>query len=253
MPEIRKETLATFEAQMQRIKRVAQEGMARVEDLPSTSNFNEAKRKLGLTVKADMKRAMDIIGDAMEDLLNGIESIFSDSLNVNGSEMGALDVVMGRKIILHFTKSLSSSEEGLLRMVEELRVWTCLAPIIKRDKLNALIQTLKDLESPVTAGTVMTLVKEGIPTRMDDFIDYVVELVVKDLGDLETITISPWKALSSKSIFEISSTSLVNPEPLQTSSKTDTQVEVARNDASTRLTLDKLKTRFRNASSALNK
>ena len=68
------------------MKRVAQEGMARMEDLPSNVNINETKRSLGVTVKADMKKAMNIIGDAMEDLLDGIENIFIDYSNLNGSD-----------------------------------------------------------------------------------------------------------------------------------------------------------------------
>ena len=227
--------------------------MAKVEDLPSMVNINETKRSLGLTLKADMKKAMDIICDAMEDLLNGIESIFMDSLNANGSEMGTLDTLMARKIVLRFLKSLSSSEEGLLRMVEDLRIWICLAPLVKKDKLNALLIALKNLKAPVTAGMVLSLIKEGIPTRLDEFIEYMVDLTERDMGKMDLITISPWQALSEKSSIEISETSLVNPVPVQTSSRNDLQMQPPKQDTSTRITLDRLKMRFRDASSALGK
>ena len=233
------------------MKRIAQEGMAKVEDLPSMVNINETKRSLGLTLKADMKKAMDIICEAMEDLLNGIEAIFMDSINANGSEMGTLDTLMARKIVLRFLKSLSSSGEGLLKMVEDLRIWICLAPIVKKDKLNALLVALKNLKAPVTAGMVLSLIKEGIPTRLDEFIDYMVESTERELGKMDLITISPWQTLSEKSSIEISETSLVNPVPVQTSSRNDLQAP--KDDTSTRVTLDRLKMRFRDASSALGK
>ena len=235
------------------MKRMAQEGMAKVEDLPSTVNINETKRSLGLTLKADLKRAMDIIGDAMEDLLSGLETIFMDSLNANGSEMGTLDTLMARKIVMRFLKSLSSSEEGLLRMIEDIRIWICLAPMVKKDKLNALLVALKNLKAPVTAGMVLGLIKEGIPTRLDEFIEYMVESTERDLGKMDLITISPWQALSVKSSIEISDTTLVNPVPVHTSSAMDVQQPQPKKDTSTRVTLDRLKMRFRDASSALGK
>ena len=127
-----------------------------------------------------------------------------------------------------------------------------MAPLIKKDKLNALINALKGLKSPVKASTVMMMVKEGVPTRLDDLIDHLTEVTTKELGNLELITVAPWNSLQSKSAIELSSTSLANPLPLHTSSRTETSVE-QRNDASTRVTLDKIKQRFRNASSALDK
>ena len=227
--------------------------MAKIEDLPSSANINETKRTLNLNLKTDMKKAMNIITDAMMDLLTGIESIFVDASDMNGTEMGTLDVVLGGKMLVKFVKNLSSSEEGLLAMVEDIRIWEFLAPLVKKDKLNALIVALKNLKAPVNASTVLMMVREGVPTRLDRLIDHLVEVTTKELGNLDQITVAPWQALSSKSSIEISTTSLVNPVPLHTSSRTENSVETPRNDASTRDTLDKIKQRFRNASSALDK
>ena len=235
------------------MKRMAQEGMAKLEDIPSSMNLDETKRTLNLNLKTDMKKAMNIITSAMMDLLTGIEDIFLNANEMNGTEMSTLDVMMGGKILVKFVRSLSSSDEGLLRMVEDIRVWEFLAPLIKKDKLNALINALKGLKSPVKASTVMMMVKEGVPTRLDDLIEHLTEVTTKELGNLELITVAPWNSLSSKSAIELSSTSLANPLPLHTSSRTETSVEQTRNDASTRVTLDKIKQRFRNASSALDK
>ena len=235
------------------MKRMAQEGMAKIEDIPSSMNLNETKRTLDLNLKTDMKKAMNIISNAMMDLLAGIEDIFMNASEMNGTEMNTLDVVMGGKILVKFVRSLSSSDEGLLRMIEDLRVWEFLAPLVKKDKLNALIRALKELKSPVKASTVLMMVKEGMPTRLDDLVDHLTEGTIKELGNLDLITVAPWRSLSSRSAIEMSSTSLTNPVPLHTSSRMGLSTEQPRNDASTRMTLDKIKQRFRNASSALDK
>ena len=237
---------------MQRVKRLAQEGMAKVEDLPSSMNLNETKRSLNLTLKTDMKKAMKIISDAMMDLLTGIEDIFMDAAGMNGTEMATMDMIMGGKVVVKFIKSLSSSEEGLLKLVEDIRIWEFMAPLVKKDRLNALIQALKTLKAPVKASTVVTMVKEGLPTRLDELIDHLVEVTAKDLGDLDTITVAPWQMVASRSSIEISSTSILDPVPLHTSSKTEMAVTAPKNDLSTRSTLDKIKQRFKNASSQLD-
>ena len=235
------------------MKRMAQEGMAKIEDIPSAMNLSEAKRTLDLNLKTDLKKAMNIISNAMMDLLSGIEDIFLNASEMNGTEMSTLDMVMGGKILVKFVRSLSSSDEGLLKMVEDIRVWEFLAPLVKKDKLNALIAALKGLKAPVKASTVMMMMREGVPTKLDGLIDYLTEVTTKELGTLELITVAPWTALSSRSAIEMSSTSLVNPVPLHTSSRTDMAASQPKNDASTRVTLDKIKQRFRNASSALDK
>ena len=124
---------------------------------------------------------------------------------------------------------------------------------LQKDKLNALLVALKNLKAPVTAGMVLGLIKEGIPTRLDEFIEYMVESTERDLGKMDLITISPWQALSVKSSIEISDTTLVNPVPVHTSSAMDVQQPQPKKDTSTRVTLDRLKMRFRDASSALGK
>ena len=226
--------------------------MAKVEDLPSSMNLEKTKRTLNLTLKTDMKKAMNIISDAMMDLLTGIEDIFMDAAGMNGTEMTTMDMMMGGKLVVKFVRALSSSEEGLLKLVEDIRVWEFLAPLVKKDKLNALIQALKALKAPVKASTVIMMVKEGLPTRLDDLIDHLVEVTAKDLGDLDTITVAPWQVVASRSSIELSSTSISDPIPLHTSSKTEMAAPMPRNDMSTRSTLDKIKQRFKNASSQLD-
>ena len=162
-----------------------------------------------------------------------------------------MDLVLGGKIILKFFTSLSHSSEGLLTLIEDIRIWECSAPIAKKDKLNALILALKNLKEPVLAGTVIRIVQEGIPTRMDSLIKHLTESLSLELGGLDVITVSAWKNLAAKSSIEISNTSLVNPVPIATSSGTNQQNQLPSNE--TRVTLDRLKEKFRNATAALNK
>ena len=235
------------------MKRMAQEGMAKIEDIPSSMNLSETKRKLDLNLKTDLKKAMNIISNAMMDLLTGIEDIFLNANEMNGTEMSTLDIMMGGKILVKFVRSLSTSDEGLLKMVEDIRVWEFLAPLVKKDKLNALIGALKGLKAPVKASTVMMMVREGVPTKLDELVDHLTEVTTKELGSLDSITVAPWTSLSSRSAIEMSSTTLVDPVPLHTSSRTDVAGTQQKTDTSTRMTLDKIKQRFRNASSALDK
>ena len=138
-------------------------------------------------------------------------------------------------------------------MVEDIRVWEFLAPTVKKDKLNALIEALKGLKAPVKASTVMMMMREGVPTKLDGLVDHLTEATTKELGNLDLITVAPWTSLSSRSAIEMSSTTLTDPVPLHTSSRTDATATQPKNDTSTRMTLDKIKQRFRNASSALEK
>ena len=170
------------------MKRMAQEGMAKIEDIPSSMNLSEAKRTLDLNLKTDLKKAMNIISNAMMDLLTGIEDIFLNATEMNGTEMCTLDIMMGGKVLVKFVRSLSSSDEGLLKMVEDIRVWEFLAPLVKKDKLNALIGALKNLKAPVKASTVMMMMREGVPTKLDGLIDHLTEVTTKELGNLDLIT-----------------------------------------------------------------
>ena len=251
-PEIRRETLTCFESQKQRITREAQMGMARAEDLPSAWNMSEARRNLELMLKTDLKHGLNVFSDMITELLTGIEHIFSDPMNLNQQELKAMDLVMGGQIVLKFFKSLPASDEGLAKLIHDLRIWEISAPAMKKDKLNALIQALKGLKQPVLAGTVARILQEGLPTRMDLLINHLSEMTTKELGSLDVITIAQWDKAADKSFLEkeISSTSLVNPIPVATSSGLDNSTT---SESTTLQTLDKLKEKLRLASANLQK
>ena len=240
--------MKTFEAQKDRFCRIAQDGMVRAQDLPTSFNVTATEKSLSLALKADIKKSMNIISKTMVDLLNGLEEIFTDPMNLDEAESRSLDLVWGGKIILKFFTSLSNSNEGLLTLIEDLRIWECSAPSIKRDQLNALILTLKNLKEPVLAGTVIRIVQEGIPTRMDSLIKHLTDSLSHELGGLDAITVAAWTVLASKSSIEISDTTLVNPVPVATSSATNQPVQ-QKND--TRVTLDRLKAKFKDATNSL--
>ena len=250
-PEIRRECMATFEAQKDRFCRIAQEGMVKSRDLPSAYNVSETEKSLSIALRADVKKSMDVISRIITDLLSGLEEIFSDPMNLDDAESRSMDLVLGGKVIFKFFTSLLNSSEGLLTLIEDIRIWECSAPIAKKDKLNALILALKNLKEPVLAGTVIRIVQEGIPTRMDSLIKHLTESLSGELGGLDIITVSAWNNLASKSSIEISSTSLVNPTPMATSSGINQPTQLSSNQ--TRVTLDRLKEKFKNATEALNK
>ena len=225
--------------------------MALAKDIPSESNLSRTKRAMELALKADLNKAMDIIVNTMTELLSGIEDIFTDPLNPNNTEMGTLDLVLGGKMVLKFFKSLSTTDEGLFNMIEDLRVWECSSPLVKKDRLNALIDALKALKAPVMAGTVVRLVKEGIPTRLDHLVEHLMGITEKELGPIDVIPVAPWQQLSVKSSIEGSDTSVGDRAPMATSSRLEIPVNIPTNDTSTRMTLDKLKQKIRNASSKL--
>ena len=204
---------------------------------------------MSLALKADVKRSMDVISKTMMDLLSGLEEIFSDPMNLDDAEARSMDLVLGGKSLLKFFTSLSNSSEGLLTLIEDLRIWEKCAPAVKKDQLNALILALKNLKEPVLAGTVIRIVQEGMPTRMDSLIKHLTDSLSQELGGLDVITVSAWTNLASKSSIEISDTTLVNPVPVATSSATNQQTP----RADTRVTLDRLKARFKNATDALSK
>lgn len=235
------------------MKRFVQDGMCKKEDLPSAWNINETKRSLGLALKADLANGLDIISKMFTELLDGIEQFFDDPVAMNGDESKAMDLILGGKLILKFFTDLPNTDEGVVRLVEDLRLWEVSAPIIKKDKLNALIKALKGLEEPVSAGQVIQLVANGLPTRMDPLIQHLSDITVKELGDLQIITIAPWSKSSSKSILEteISDTTLANPAPVRTSS--EMEPGPSRRESNVRLTLDKLKDKLKTASSALTR
>ena len=231
---------------------MAREGMVRAEDLPSAHNFLETKKSLGLALKADVKKSMDIISKTMIDLLSGLEDIFTDPMNLDEAESRSMDLVLGGKAILKFFMSLSDSNDGLLKLVEDLRVWECTAPTVKKDKLNALIVALKNLKEPVLATTVINIMQTGMPTKLDSLIDHLSDSLTKELGSLSVITVAPWNAVAARSSIEISSGSLSQMVPVATSSAAG-EVGTPRSDQSTRATLDRLKEKFQEATSALNR
>ena len=129
--------------------------------------------------------------------------------------------------------------------------WERSASITKKDQLNVLIGALKNLKEPVLAGTVIRIVQEGIPTRMDSLISHLTDSLSHELGGIDVITVSAWNHLASKSSIEISDTTLVNPIPVATSIATNQQGQSS--STQTRVTLDRLKAKFKNATDALAK
>ena len=242
--------MKTFDAQKDRFCRLAQDGMVRAKDLPTAFNVSETEKSLSLALKADIKRSMDIISKTMIDLLSGLEEIFTDPMNLDDAEARSMDLVLGSKVILKFFTSLSSSNEGLLKLIQDIRIWERSAPAVKKDQLNALIVALKNLKEPVLAGTVIRIVQEGIPTRMDTLINHLIESLSSELGGIDRITVAAWDNLASKSSLELSDTTLVNPIPVATSSATGTSQQSSNQ---TRVTLDRLKAKFKNATNALSK
>ena len=243
--------MKVFDTHKDRFCRIAQEGMVRAQDLPTALNVSETKRSLGLALKADIKKSMDVISKTMIDLLTGLEDIFMDPMNLNDAETRSMDLVLGSKLILKFFTSLSRSSEGLLNLIEDIRIWEKSAPSIRKDQLNALIVALKNLKEPVLAGTVIRIVQEGLPTRMDSLIKHLTDSLSQELGGLDLVTVSAWNHLASKSSIEISDTTLVNPTPVATSSASNLLQPQSTNQ--TRITLDRLKAKFRDATDALSK
>ena len=164
-----------------------------------------------------------------------------------------MDLIMSGRIILKFFTDLPSSDEGLARLIRDLRNWELTAPVVRKDKLNALIQALKGLKQPVLAGTVVRILQEGLPTRMDLLINHLSEMTVKNLGSLDVITIAQWDKVADKSFLEkeISSTSVVNPVPIATSS--GLEIPDQSTESTTIQTLDKLKEKLRLASANLSR
>ena len=123
--------------------------MVRSKDLPTAFNVSETEKSLSLALKADIKKNMDVISKTMLDLLSGLEEIFTDPMSLDDAEARSMDLVLGSKIILKFFTSLSTSSEGLLNLIEDIRIWERSAPITKKDQLNTLITALKNLKEPV--------------------------------------------------------------------------------------------------------
>ena len=238
------------------MKRFYQEGMLKAEDVPSSTNMAETKKSLGLALKADLKEALEMFSTTMIECLTGIEKIFLDPINLNETELKTMDLILGSKLILQFFRGLSDSDDGLMELIEGLRVWEKSAPSVKKDRLNTLILGLKALKEPLMASTVVRMLREGLPSRMDNLIDHLTTTTVKAMGPINIIPIAPWQTLSAKSslelcpAMEISSTSVVNPTPVATSSVIDTSE--TRQESATRAALTQLRLRLRQAPSALD-
>ena len=223
-----------------------QEGLLRAEDAPSEMNMTKTKESISLELRAEMKMALEIFSTTIMDCLTGIEKIFLDPINLNESELKTMDLILGSRLILKFFTGLSNSEEGLMKIVEDLRIWECSAPTVKKDGLNTLIMALKALKEPVTVGMVSNILREGLPSRLDKLLDHMTEITSKTLGPVEVITVAPWQTVSSRSALEceISDTTLVDPTPVATSSKSQVRDSTS-NEDSIRSTLEKLKSKIR--------
>ena len=256
-PEIRKSAFAVFDEQKDRMRRYYQEGMLKSEDVPSSINMAQTKESLSIALKADLKEALETFAKTMVECLNGIENIFLDPMNLDEAELKTMDLILGSKLLLKFFMGLSRSDEGLMDLIEGLRVWECSAPMVKKDRLNALILALKNLKSPLMAATVVRMLREGLPSRLDQLIDHLTKTTVKTMGPLEVITIAPWQEISARSSLElvnneeISSTSLVNPTPIATSSAVEISREIS--NLPTRAIMDRLKEQLQQASSSLDR
>ena len=246
-----------FDDQKDRMKRYCQEGMVKSEDLPSSSNMQETKKSLGLALKVDMKEALEIFSKTIVECLQGIEKIFLDPVNLDESELKTMDLILGSRIILKFFTGLSNSENGLMEVIEALRVWECSAPMVKKDRLNALIVALKNLKEPLTAGTVVRMLREGLPSRMDQLIDHLTETTAKTMGSIEFITLATWQSMASRSSLELSTTSIIYANPVATSSAIEATTSAAPDrvyqTSATREAMDKLQKKILEAGSALDK
>ena len=245
--------MAVFDSMKARMRSYYQEGLLKAEDAPSEMNMSKTKETISLELKAEMRQAFDIFSNTIMECLSGIEKIFSDPINLNESELRTMDLILGSRLILKFFTGLSSSEEGLMKVVEDLRIWEVSAPTIRKDGLNTLIKALKGLKDPVLVGTVASILREGLPSRLDNLLDHLIDTTTKTLGPVDVITVSAWNQVSAKSSLErVSSTTLVDPVPLATSSRTALEVSTA-SESSTRETLEKLKSKIRQARSQLDK
>ena len=231
-----------------------QEGLLKAADAPSEMNMVETKKAIRLELKAEMRQTFDIFSKTIMDCLQGIENIFSDPVNLNEAELQTMDLILGSRLILKFFTGLSSSEEGLMKIIEDLRIWEKSAPVVRKDRLNTLIAALKGLKEPVVAGQVASMLRDGLPSRLDALIDHLIDTTSTTLGDVGVITVAPWTSIASKSSLEgaISSTSVVNPVPIHTSSRVEME-NPSSPELSTRDTLEKLKSKIRDARSAIDR
>ena len=210
----------------------------------------ETKESLLLTLRGELKEAIQIFSNTMLECLAGIENIFLDPVNLDEAELKTMDLILGSKLVLQFFRGLSTTDDGLMELIEGLRVWERSAPSTKKDRLNTLILGLKNLKDPLMANTVIQMLREGLPSRMDNLIDHLMVTTTKTMGPMNVIPVAPWQSLSNRSSLElantgneISSTSVVNPEPQATSSVINTNG--AREISTTRSNMIKLQEKLR--------
>ena len=180
-------------------------------------------------------------------------TILTTDVGLHESEARLMDVVFSSNLLVKFFGGLSGSAEGLGHVIEDLRIWERSAPSTRVETLDALIAALKLLQPPIYADQVVSLLREGLPTKMDSLMGHMERMARKDLGDLKRVPLMSWEKYSPKSTVEnsISDATLQNPVPQATSSVLEH--EDRDKAASTRATLDKLKAKLEKASTSVSK
>ena len=164
-----------------------------------------------------------------------------------------MDSIFSSNILVKFFGELSSSENGLGHLVEELRVWERSAPPSRVETLNALIISLKTMDEPVFAKDVVTILRNGLPTEMNNLLSHLEEVAQKNLGCLSRVPLLSWQKYGPNSPVEVAMTEvpIVPFTPLATSS--GASVENKEKDSMTRQTLDKLKQKIVHASTNISR
>ena len=251
--DITKEVVKAFDANLDRFRRLCQEGMLKESDLPSTFNMIEAKESLRLTLSTDIKERMTILSSTVTQVCDQIKKIMTTDVGVHESESRLMDIIFSSNLLVRFFSELSSSDQGLGKLVDDLRVWERSAPITRLDALNALIISIKSIEKPVFANKVIALLKTGLPTKVDGLIESLESMAIKDLGDLSRVPLSDWSEYAPKSVVEegLSDSTVNNPQPIRTSSVLTASTQ--EKSTTTRQTIEMLKKKLEEASTTCSK
>ena len=155
--DITKEVVKAFDSNLERFRRLCQEGMLKESDLPTTFNMIEAKESLRLTLSTDIKERMKILSSTVTQVCDQIKRIMTTDVGVHESESRLMDIIFSSNLLVRFFSELSSSDQGLGKLVDDLRVWEKSAPITRLQALNALIISIKSIQKPVFANKVIAL------------------------------------------------------------------------------------------------